>query len=86
LKIIILKVIYKEYKHNFFIFLLLILNSNKGGIAEAVSSALLSNSNGENFHFKKLNVNKIPMSGQPNELLERFEIDAKAIQKAVESF
>jgi len=58
----------------------------EGGIAEAVSSALLSNSNGENFHFKKLNVNKIPMSGQPNELLERFEIDAKAIQKAVESF
>lgn len=58
----------------------------EGGIGEAVASALLQNAPGVDFRVKKLCVKGIPMSGQPEELLERFEIDAKAIQKAVESF
>lgn len=58
----------------------------EGGINEAVSSALLTNAPGEQFVVKKLCVKSIPMSGQPEELLERFEIDSKAIIKAVQSF
>lgn len=58
----------------------------EGGISEAVSDALLTHGSGQQFSFKKLCVKSIPMSGQPNELLERFEIDSKAIIKAVESF
>lgn len=58
----------------------------EGGIGEAVSAALLENAPGADLRIKKLYVKGIPMSGQPEELLARFEIDAKAIQKAVESF
>lgn len=58
----------------------------EGGIGEAVSSALVENCPGVNFQIKKLYVKSIPLSGQPEELLARFEIDAKAIQKTVESF
>jgi len=35
---------------------------------------------------KHLCVKAVPLSGQPEELLERFEIDAKAIAKAAEAF
>ena len=58
----------------------------EGGIGEAVASALLANVPNHSFNFKRLCVNSIPMSGQPNELLERFQIDSKAIQAAVERF
>lgn len=58
----------------------------EGGIGEAVASALLVNAPNHQFNFRKLFVKTIPISGQPQELLERFEIDAKAIIKAVESF
>lgn len=58
----------------------------EGGIGEAVSAALLTNAPNQQFNFRRLYVKSLPLSGQPNELLERFEIDAKAIVKAVESF
>lgn len=58
----------------------------EGGIGEAVASALAENAPGVDLRIKKLFVKSIPMSGQPEELLARFEIDSKAIQKAVESF
>ena len=58
----------------------------KGGIGETVSAELLVNAPNHLFNMKCLNVKSIPYSGQPHELLERFEIDSKAIQKAVESF
>ncbi|CAF0790170.1 unnamed protein product [Brachionus calyciflorus] len=58
----------------------------EGGIGETVASALLTNAPSETFNFKKLYVKSIPISGQPQELLERFEIDSKAIIRAVESF
>ena len=58
----------------------------KGGIGEAVASALLLNAPNQQFNFRKLNVKTVPISGQPQELLERFEIDSKAIVKAVKSF
>lgn len=38
------------------------------------------------FTFKHLCVKGVPYSGKPTELMERFEIDAKAICKAVQSF
>jgi transketolase C-terminal domain/subunit len=50
-----------------------------------VASALLEHAPQHQFKFIKLSVKSLPMSGLPHELLERFEIDAKAIQKAVES-
>ena len=59
---------------------------SKGGIGETVSAELLVNAPNHLFNMKSLNVKSIPYSGQPQELLERFEIDSKAIQKAVESF
>lgn len=58
----------------------------QGGIGEAVASELLVNAPNHVFNVRALNVKSIPYSGQPHELLERFEIDSKAIQKAVESF
>ncbi len=58
----------------------------EGGISEAVATALLTNAPNHQFNFRKLNVKTIPMSGQPQELLQRFEIDSNAIIKAVESF
>jgi transketolase len=58
----------------------------EGGIGEAVASALLTHAPNVSFNVKKLCVKSIPMSGQPDELLERFEIDSKAIVKAVESY
>lgn len=58
----------------------------EGGIGEAVTAAVIENAPGIEFRIKKLYVKSIPLSGQPEELLARFEIDAKAIQKAVESF
>jgi len=58
----------------------------EGGIAEALATELLTHTQNEKFSFYKLNVKSLPYSGQPNELLERFEIDAKAITKLVESF
>jgi len=58
----------------------------EGGIAEAVASELLTNVPNHQFNFKRLCVNSVPYSGQPNELLERFGIDSKAIQAAVEKF
>lgn len=58
----------------------------EGGIGEAVCAALLEHAPGVEFKIKRLFVKGIPLSGQPEELLERFEIDAKAIQRTVESF
>jgi len=58
----------------------------EGGIGEAVASALMENAPNHQFNFKKLNVKHVPISGLPEELLERFEIDSKAIIAAVESF
>lgn len=57
-----------------------------GGIGEVVASDLSYNAPKTAFNLKHLNVKSIPYSGKPAELLERFEIDSKAIQKAVESF
>ncbi len=42
----------------------------EGGIAEAVASELLTNVPNHQFNFKRLCVNSVPYSGQPNELLE----------------
>lgn len=58
----------------------------EGGIGEAVSASLAENAPATHLQLKKLYVKGIPLSGQPEELLSRFEIDAKAIQKAIESF
>ena len=58
----------------------------EGGIGEAVGAALLEHAPNQPIAFKRLNVKSVPISGQPDELLERFEIDSKAIIKAVESF
>lgn len=58
----------------------------EGGIGEAVASALFLNAPNQQFNYRKLNVKTVPISGQPQELLERFEIDSKAITKAVKSF
>jgi len=58
----------------------------EGGICDAVANALLTQAPGEKFHFLQLNVKSLPMSGKPEELMELFEIDAKAIHKAVLSF
>jgi len=58
----------------------------EGGISEAVSSALLVNAPNHQFNYRRLNVKSIPMSGQPQELLHRFEIDSDAIINAVNSF
>lgn len=58
----------------------------EGGIGEAVATALLEHAPNQPIAFKRLNVKSVPISGQPDELLERFEIDSKAIIKAVESF
>lgn len=55
----------------------------EGGIGEAVGAAVLEHLPG--VKFVRLHVKSLPMSGQPHELMEKFEIDAKAIQKAVES-
>lgn len=57
-----------------------------GGIGEVCSAELNFNAPNIAFNMKHLCVKSIPYSGKPAELLERFEIDAKAIQKAVESF
>jgi transketolase len=57
----------------------------EGGISEAVATALLEHAPRESFNFVKLNVKSLPMSGQPQELLEKFEIDSNAIQRAVDS-
>lgn len=58
----------------------------EGGIGEAVVTALADHVPGTAFQVKRLHVKGIPMSGQPEELLARFEIDSQAIQKAVQSF
>ena len=58
----------------------------EGGIGEAVASALLEHAPGQQFRFARLHVKSLPMSGQPAELMEKFEIDAKAIQRVLESF
>lgn len=58
----------------------------EGGIGEAVAAALLDHAPKQQFNFKRLYVKRIPMSGQPQELLERFEIDSNAIYKSVHSF
>ena len=58
----------------------------EGGISEAVASSLLINAPNHQFKLVKLCVNSIPFSGQPNELMERFGIDAKSIVAAVENF
>lgn len=58
----------------------------EGGIGEAVASSLLLNAPNQQFTFVRLCVNSIPFSGQPTELMERFGIDSKAIQAAVEKF
>ncbi len=57
----------------------------EGGLGEAVATALAEHSN-EQFRLVRLHVKSVPMSGQPQELLERFEIDSNAIQRAVNSF
>ncbi len=53
----------------------------EGGLGDAVKSALI----GKQIRFTHLAVNKIPRSGQPEELLRYEEIDAAAIIKAVRS-
>jgi len=58
----------------------------EGGISEAVSAALLTNAPNHQFNLVRLCVNSVPFSGQPHELMERFGIDAKAIQAVVEKF
>lgn len=57
-----------------------------GGIGETVAFELAQNAPKTAFNFKHLCVKGIPYSGKPDELLERFEIDSKAITKAVRSF
>ena len=51
-----------------------------------MATALMTNAPNVAINLRRLHVKTIPMSGQPTELLERFEIDAGAILKAVESF
>merc|ERR1712071_360536 len=51
-----------------------------GGIGEVCSAELNFNAPNIAFNMKHLCVKSIPYSGNPAELLERFEIDAKAIQ------
>jgi transketolase len=58
----------------------------QGGIADALSNALLTHSSDEKFKFIPLSVNSLPMSGPPADLLARFKIDAAAVQEAVLSF
>lgn len=59
----------------------------EGGIGEAVSRALLNNSLGKAppSVFIHLAVNEVPRSGQPNELLSKYGIDAQSIVNAVKS-
>jgi transketolase len=52
-----------------------------GGLGDAVAEAVA----GERFHVQRLCVREIPRSGQPDELLERFGISARAIVDAVKS-
>jgi len=58
----------------------------EGGICDAVANALLTHAPCEKFHFLQLNVKSLPMSGKSEEFMERLEIDAKAIHKAILSF
>lgn len=58
----------------------------EGGIGETVAAALLTHAPNQSFNFRKLYVKSIPISGQPQELLERFEIDSNAIVRAIQSF
>ena len=55
----------------------------EGGIGEAVSRALLQFSKVPVSVFVHLAVNEIPRSGQPNELLSKYGIDAQSIVNAV---
>lgn len=55
-------------------------------MGEVCAAELNYNAPNTPFNMKHLCVKSIPFSGKPAELLERFEIDSKAIQKAVESF
>merc|ERR1719245_524748 len=57
-----------------------------GGIGESVAFELCKNAPGVAFNIKNLYVHEVPYSGKPHELLERFEIDSKAIMKAAKSF
>jgi len=57
----------------------------EGGIGDAVASELLLHAPNVPLTYRRLAVKSIPYSGQPQELLERFEIDSNAIIKAVDS-
>ena len=50
-----------------------------GGLGDAVSEAVWD----RGFRVKRLAVREIPRSGQPDELLDRFGINARAIVAAV---
>jgi transketolase len=52
-----------------------------GGLGDAVSEAVWD----QGFRVKRLAVREIPRSGQPDELLDRFGISARAIEAAVRS-
>lgn len=52
-----------------------------GGIGSVVAKILVES--GEKFNFKHLYVKDIPRSGRPEELLQKYEIDAKAMVKEV---
>lgn len=59
----------------------------EGGIGETLTELLLANNvNLGDLRYKHLYVSEIPKSGTPNELLAKYNIDAAAIIRAVESF
>lgn len=55
----------------------------EGGIGEAVSRALLQFGKVPISVFIHLAVKEVPRSGQPNELLSKYGIDAQSIVNAV---
>lgn len=56
-----------------------------GGLGEAIIAALVEYAPKTPWHIKHLAVNKLPMSGKPEELLAFEDIDFNAIYKAVKS-
>lgn len=57
----------------------------QGGLGEAVSSALAANSQpGDNFRVEHLAIRELPRSGQPDELVAKYGINAQSIVAAVQ--
>lgn len=54
-----------------------------GGLGEAIIAALVGHTPEAPWHIKHLAVNKLPMSGKPQQLLDYESIDAQAIYKAI---